>query len=1006
MGRGSAFGKKKEQNLDNLKQELELDVHRVPIDELCKRWNTNVKTGLTDAQAKENLEKFGLNRLTPPPTTPEWVKFCQNMFSGFAMLLWIGAILCYIAYGIQASAFEEPPDDNLYLGIVLTAVVVVTGVFSYYQESKSSKIMESFKNLVPQHALVRRNGEKITIKAEEIAIGDIVEVKFGDRIPADIRILESRQFKVDNSSLTGESEPQARNHEFTNENPLETKNLGFFSTNAVEGTAVGMVVSIGDGTVMGRIAGLASGLSTGQTPIAKEIEHFIHLITAVAVFLGVSFFIIAFILGYHWLDAVIFLIGIIVANVPEGLLATVTVCLTLTAKRMASKNCLVKNLEAVETLGSTSTICSDKTGTLTQNRMTVAHMWFDNKIVDADTSEDQSGSGFDKNASGWKILERCASLCNRAEFKGGQENVHILKKEVNGDASEAALLKCVELSKGNIVEYRAKNNKVCEIPFNSTNKFQVSIHRLDDPNEDRHLLVMKGAPERILERCTSIVIDGIDRPMTEEWKQAFNQAYMHLGGLGERVLGFCDFMLDAKEYPQGYAFDPDEVNFPLDGLRFVGLMSMIDPPRAAVPDAVSKCRSAGIKVIMVTGDHPITAKAIAKSVGIISEGNETVEDIAERLGIAREKVNPRDAMAAVVHGGEIKDLTSAQMDEILMYHTEIVFARTSPQQKLIIVEGCQRMGSIVAVTGDGVNDSPALKQADIGVAMGITGSDVSKQAADMILLDDNFASIVTGVEEGRLIFDNLKKSIAYTLTSNIPEISPFLLFILADVPLPLGTVTILCIDLGTDMIPAISMAYEGSESDIMKRKPRNPYTDKLVNERLISVAYGQIGMIQASAGFFTYFVILAENGFLPSDLFGLRRAWDSQAVNDLEDSYGQEWTYKDRKVLEYTCHTAFFVSIVIVQWADLIICKTRKNSVFQQGMSNWFMNFGLIFETLLACFLSYTPGMENGLRMYPLKINWWIPALPFSLLIFCYDECRKFILRRNPGGWLESETYY
>merc|ERR1712061_962736 len=369
MGRGSAFGKKKEQNLDNLKQELELDVHKVAVDELCKRWNTNVAKGLTTDQAKANVEKFGLNQLTPPPTTPEWVKFCKNLFSGFAMLLWIGAILCYIAYGIQASAYEEPPDDNLYLGVVLTAVVVVTGIFSYYQESKSSKIMESFKNLVPQYALVRRNGEKITIEAKEIAMGDIVEVKFGDRIPADIRILESRQFKVDNSSLTGESEPQARNHEYTNVNPLETKNLGFFSTNAVEGTAVGMVVNIGDGTVMGRIAGLASGLTTGQTPIAKEIEHFIHIITAVAVFLGVSFFIIAFILGYHWLDAVIFLIGIIVANVPEGLLATVTVCLTLTAKRMASKNCLVKNLEAVETLGSTSTICSDKTGTLTQNRM-------------------------------------------------------------------------------------------------------------------------------------------------------------------------------------------------------------------------------------------------------------------------------------------------------------------------------------------------------------------------------------------------------------------------------------------------------------------------------------------------------------------------------------------------------------------------------------------------------------------------------------------------------------
>merc|ERR1719392_595373 len=482
---------------------------------------------------------------------------------------------------------------------------------------------------------------------------------------------------------------------------------------------------------------------------------------------------------------------------------------------------------------------------------------------------------------------------------------------------------------------------------------------------------------------------------------------MELGGLGERVLGFCDLMLESDKYPEGYPFDGDDVNFPLDGLRFVGLMSMIDPPRAAVPDAVSKCRSAGIKVIMVTGDHPITAKAIARSVGIISDESRTVEDLAEEQGKSIQEINPRDANAAVVHGGELKDMNQEILDEILMYHNEIVFARTSPQQKLIIVEGCQRMGAIVAVTGDGVNDSPALKKADIGVAMGIAGSDVSKQAADMILLDDNFASIVTGVEEGRLIFDNLKKSIAYTLTSNIPEISPFLLFILADVPLPLGTVTILCIDLGTDMVPAISMAYEQAESDIMKRPPRNPFTDKLVNERLISMAYGQIGMIQASAGFFVYFVILAENGFRPMKLFGIRKEWDSQAINDLEDSYGQEWTYRDRKILEYTCHTAFFVSIVIVQWADLIICKTRMNSVFQQGMKNWVMNFGLVFETLLAAFMSYTPGMDKGLKMYPLKFSWWFPAVPFSLLIFVYDECRKTLLRRNgPGSWVERETYY
>merc|ERR1719211_86561 len=348
---------------------------------------------MTAGQAKINQDQYGPNALTPPPTTPEWVKFCQCLFSGFALLLWVGAILCFVAYTIQATNYEEPPDDNLYLGVVLTAVVTVTGIFSYYQESKSAKIMESFKNLVPQYALVRRGGEKVNIEAKDLTIGDICEVKFGDRIPADLRVLEARGFKVDNSSLTGESEPQARTPEFTHDNPLETRNLAFFSTNAVEGTAVGMVVNIGDNTVMGRIAGLASGLESDETPIAKEIAHFIHIITGV------------------------------------------TVCLTLTAKRMASKNCLVKNLEAVETLGSTSTICSDKTGTLTQNRMTVAHAWFDNKIVEADTTEDQSGTGLDKTSPGWLKLKRVAALCNRAEFKTGQDQVPVLKREVNGDAS-------------------------------------------------------------------------------------------------------------------------------------------------------------------------------------------------------------------------------------------------------------------------------------------------------------------------------------------------------------------------------------------------------------------------------------------------------------------------------------------------------------------------------------------------------------------------------------------
>ncbi|CAF3354470.1 unnamed protein product [Rotaria socialis] len=1014
ISKKKAKAEKKEADIDDLKKELDIDDHRLSLEELLQRYETDPQFGLTDAKIKEFLNRDGPNALTPPKTTPEWMKFCKQMFGGFALLLWIGAILCFIAHSITVATHHgEAPNDNLWLGVALTIVVIVTGCFSYYQEAKSSRIMDSFKNLVPLQAIVIRNGERKNVKSEDLVVGDIVDIKFGDRVPADIRILEAHGFKVDNSSLTGESEPQIRTKEMTHENPLETKNLAFLSTFAVEGTAKGVVIRTGDRSAMGRIANLASGLSSGETPIAKEIAHFIHIITGVAVFLGVSFFFIGIVLGYSIIDAVIFLIGIIVANVPEGLLATVTACLALTAKRMAKKNCLVKNLEAVETLGSTSTICSDKTGTLTQNRMTVAHMWFDRRIVEADTSEYQQNVTYDRYSTGWLALSRCAMLCNRADFKQDPENLSksVLERECNGDASESALLKCVELSIGNVIKFRESNRKVFEIPFNSTNKYQLSIHEMCSRNDTEnarlyYLMVMKGAPEAILEKCSTIFIDGKDIQINDFWRNAFQNAYMELGSLGERVIGFCDLRLPTNKYPKGYQFDAETMNFPLENLRFLGLMSMIDPPRAAVPEAVAKCRSAGIKVIMITGDHPITAKAIARAVGIISEESETVEDIAQRLGVPIDYVDPRDAQACVVHGDDLKDMTSAQLDGILKTHSEIVFARTSPQQKLIIVEGCQRQGAIVAVTGDGVNDSPALKKADIGILEGIAGSDVSKQAADMILLDDNFASIVTGVEEGRLIFDNLKKSIAYTLTSNIPEITPFLIYLTTDTPLALGTITILCIDLGTDMIPAISLAYEKGETDIMKRRPRDPQHDRLVNQRLISMAYGQIGLIQAGAGFFSYLVIMAENGFLPSRLLGLRKSWESSEINDLQDSYGQEWTFEQRKQLEYTCHTAFFVTIVICQWAVLIVCKTRRNSIFQQGMNNWMLNFGLVFETVLAAIISYTPYLDTALNTYPLKFLWWLTPIPYFFLILIYDEVRKYIIRQAPGGWVERETYY
>lgn len=1070
----------KRPNLSELKRDISIEDHKLSIEQVVAKYDTHLELGLTKDLAKIRLTRNGLNQLTPPKPVSECYKFSKDLFSGFSLLLWAGATLYIVAYFISSHI------DHLILSIVLASVVIINGVFSYYQESKSSHIMDSFKKMVPNYATVIRDGEKDTVDATSLVLGDLVEIQAGDRVPADIRIVRASQLRVDNSSLTGESEPQSRSSDKTSDNPLETRNLAFYASNCVDGNGQGIVVATGDRTVMGNIAGLTEQLEAGETPIAKEIDHFVKLITITACSVGVLFFSLALLNGYEWLEAVVFLIGIIVANVPEGLLATVTVCLTLTAKRMAARNCLVKNLEAVETLGSTSVICSDKTGTLTKNTMTVSHCWYDNHMFKCGIHDSKRVRLRDNRSLAWNCMTRAAKLCSRARFRANQHLVPIGRRLTTGDASESAILKWLEYEFGNIVDYRDRQKKVAEIPFNSTNKYSLAIYDMTElrrtshhmstihstgkdlstiqtpgsslgrPGSEnsgsggsyglsnrlgsrvrsglhlrshtqfhmgdqsqsivqaeldkldgncRYLVVMKGAPERVLERCETILCGNEVLPLNSKMRAAFMRAYEGMGGLGERVMGFADLPLPPTIFDEKYQFDSEQINFPMKALRFLGLISMIDPPRASVPDAVAKCREAGIRVIMITGDHPITAQAIARSVGIISDSSETVQDIAKRLGVRSDVVDPRQAQAAVIHGNELREMNQHQLDNIIGTHPEIVFARTSPQQKLAIVEACQRAGSIVAVTGDGVNDSPALKKADIGIAMGVTGSDVSKQAADMILLDDNFASIVHGIEEGRLIFDNLKKSIAYTIASNIPELMPFIIYIVVGIPLGLGTVCILLIDLVTDMVPAISLAYEKAEADIMRRRPRNPKTERLVNAKLLCVAYGQVGVLQAMAGFFTYFVIYREHGWNFGDLIKIRNKWDNSTYGPLNDSNGVSWDFDSRKQLEYTCQTAFFVTIVVMQWGDLIISKTRKLSIFQQGMDNHVLNFGLLFETVVTVMVVYIPGM-SVFKLYPIRPIWWVLGLPFCILTIVYDELRKLVIRSNPGGWLERATYY
>merc|ERR1719223_858575 len=519
---------------------------------------------------------------------------------------------------------------------------------------------------------------------------------------------------------------------------------------------------------------------------------------------------------------------------------------------------------------------------LTQNRMTVQHAWYDNKVyfcpagknipdlkVISEPGQTPDGEPFyDQSSEAFQRLLQVATLCNNAEYLTKSEdgsfidlkaemmnpNFNILKQPATGDTSEQGLLKLVQ-PLNDALDTRAKYPKLFEIKFNSTNKWQLSIH--GQPGGRPPLLVLKGAPERVLAKCTSYFANGKTSSKDAEFERTYTQSYEDLGGRGERVLGFAFKELSGFKNDFKFSQKP-KPNFPIDDLTFVGLFSLIDPPREGVPEAVTKCNRARIKVYMVTGDHPITAAAIAKQVNIVSQENLD------------------NGTACVVKGDDIRAWTEiedpvaqrAKWDAALD-HKQIVWARVSPAHKLLIVENCQRRGEIVAVTGDGVNDAPALKKGDIGIAMGIAGKDVSKEAADMILLDDNFASIVNGVEEGRLIFDNLKKSIAYTLSSNIPEISPFLSFITVGIPLPLSTVLILCIDLGTDMVPAISMAWEDKEADIMKRLPRDQKKDRLVTKKLVCFAYLQIGVIQAVAGFYSYMVVMGDYGYYSHTLPGL-----------------------------------------------------------------------------------------------------------------------------------------
>jgi sodium/potassium-transporting ATPase subunit alpha len=689
----------------------------------------------------------------------------------------------------------------------------------------------------------------------------------------------------------------------------------FSGTLVLSGNGKAVVYATGMDTQIGGIVKLTKETGSVDTPLHREINHFIKIISSIAIFLGVLFFIMGVLLGERLIGSLIFAIGIIVANVPEGLLPTVTLALSMASKRMSKKNALIKNLESVETLGSTTVICTDKTGTLTENKMVVNTLFINlegKNVYEKDLSES-------KNLD---LILNAMTLCNNARMNEDGN--------FTGDPTETALL---NFSKNfiDISELKEKEPRIHESPFDSKTRRMITTNR----RGFKKIAYLKGAPEVVLGMSDCIALGDEIINLTPKEREKIIKYYEKLASRGERVLAFA--------YRETETDKTDDCGF-----IFTGLLGMLDPPKKEVPDALKKCKTAGIRVIMITGDFRLTADAVARKIGLIKVG---------------EKSN--------ITTGEMLDKLSDSELEKELNKENIIFARTNPLQKLRIVKALQAMGEVVTVTGDGVNDAPALKNADMGVSMGISGTEVAREASDMVLMDDNFATIVSAVEEGRTIFDNIKKFIAYVLTSNVPEILPFIAFVLLSIPLPLPIILILAIDLGTDILPAIGLGAEKPESDVMKKPPRSR-KERLLTPQLLFISYGIIGAITAAAGFFTFFYILFSGGWI----------------------WGQELAFNDPL---YTKAVAgFFASIVICQIADVIICRTRRQSIFKAGfLTNKLIILGIITELILLYVILYFPPAQtffgtNSLTPFELSLS-----VPFALLILLGDEVRRFFVRRD-----------
>ncbi|MDO5708117.1 MAG: calcium-translocating P-type ATPase, SERCA-type [Andreesenia angusta] len=876
-------------------------IHIDSLDNIANELKTDFEKGISESEVSNRREKYGENRLEEKKSRTIF-QMILDQFKDFLVIILIIASIISIAVG------------ELSDGIVILLIVIINAILGVVQENRASNALKALQEMASPKAKVIRDGELKEIESINLVLGDIVIIESGDYIPADLRLIESNNLKIDESALTGESvavdkDALARIKE--NAPIADRINLAYMSTIVTYGRAKGVVVSTGMDTEIGKIAGMLNESKDSQTPLQRKLAEFGKLLGIICIIVCIIIFGLGLIRGQNLLEIFLIAISLAVAAIPEGLPAVVTVVLAMGMQRMVKRNAIIKRLAAVETLGSTTVICTDKTGTLTQNKMTVL------EIYDGENEWDITGTGYSfegeiRGKGSLKDIDMLLNamvLCNDAE---------ISEEEVIGDPTEGALIVAAAKAQKFKSDLNRLYPRIKEFPFDSDRKLMSTMHNING----RYIMLTKGAPDIVLSRSKKILLNGEIIELTEEIRNRITKKNSEYAESALRVLAFA-----YKEIEENSNIEEEE-----NQLTFLGLTGMIDPPREEAKEAIKLCKSAGIRVVMITGDHITTASAIGRQIGLL------------------------DGNSLAIEGHKIDEYTDEEFKEIVKKTN--VFARVSPEHKVRIVDSIKSNNEIVAMTGDGVNDAPSLKRADIGVAMGITGTDVSKEAANMILTDDNFASIVDAVEEGRIIYSNIRKFVGFLLSCNIGEILLIFISMLFGWGTPLLAIQLLWINLITDSLPAFALGLEPQNEEVMNKNPRHPDEPLVDRHMKIAIAFQSIGL--ALAALISYRI---------ADIFII----SGQDANLLPKTF---------------CFvTLIFGEMLRAYSARSEIVPIHKMKI----LSNRLLNISVILAIGLLAAVVYIPTLQNIFHTVGLSLNQALIAVGLSILPIIAGEISKML---------------